>query len=177
MFFAREVGCIADVSSFSPSSEQTEGILFVCLLTHLYVRLSVCLSVCTENQGSLQYTFFTLLDAFKNLTSALCQKRKQQVKLINQKCRGLILKTMTLVRLKRVFENLHGVEAGRASMPVQPTISLSPVHTGEISTSTSTSTNARHTHAQNQSFTNQAVYAHAYASHLCLFLTRLYRLC
>ena len=84
---------------------------------------------------------------------------------------------MTLVRLKRVFENLHGVEAGRASMPVQPTISLSLVHTGEISTSTSTSTNARHTHAQNQSFTNQAIYARAYASHLCLFLTRLYRLC
>ena len=45
---------------------------------------------------------------------------------------------------------------------------LSLVHTSEINTSTST--NARHAHEQNQSSTNQAISARAYAWRLGLYL-------
>ena len=72
------------------------------------------------------------LESIENLILALCkcQKWKEQIKVsIFRKVGGLILKTVTVVRflktkntpkfLKGMYEHLHGIEAGRASMPVQ----------------------------------------------------------
>ena len=68
-----------------------------------------------------------------------------------------------MLRHMKLNEHANQVENAVFETIREGKVRLSLVHTGEISTST----NARHTHAQNQSSTNPAVYARAYASHLC----------